>query len=352
MIVCLFLKHRVHPTPEAIQQTPKPIPEEESPPTPPTRSKRKIKITKRSGSKSSGESTPSDSPKSSKQGNSSSADSSPLINKITKQEVMPSAENSPLVNKVAKQEVTSLENGPIVNKLTQQEAVSSDATTSVSDKKDTKIKESLSASHLASKQNISPKLSGNGPVINVAGSFTDEIMKQLDTKATTSDYYSSTDLQGSEDTGPPPAAVVPVAVPTKAEDTTDANISASVAMMKSRGHARTHSAPLVLDEETVSDKITVTTVDIVTGEQSKSKGKDDKESKVDKVPPPIVVHYLGPLVLRKEVESLLIREGLSYLERKDFAVLSPTVFWNLVSVPSDIGSLIVVNWPSTGMVLH
>ena len=256
---------------------------------------------------------------------------------------MSSPENSPLVNKVAKREVTSSENGPIVNKVTKQEVLSSDTTTSVSDQKDVKIKESLSASHLVNKQNISPKPSGNGPVINVAGSFTDEIMKQFNT-TTTSDYYSSTDLQGSEDTGPPSAVVVPVAVPMKAEDTTDANISASVAMMKSRGHARTHSAPLVLDEEetkTATDKITVTTVDIVTDEQSKSKEKDDKESKEDRVPPPIMVHYLGPLVLRKEVESLLIREGLSYLERKDFAVLSPTVFWNLVSVPSDIFGAIV-----------
>ena len=287
-------------------------------------------MTKRTSSKSSGESTPSDSPKSSTQG---STNSSPLVNKITKQEVMSSPENSPLVNKVTRQEVTSSSgNGPLVNKVTKQEVISDD-TTSVTVKKDTVKNDSLSATHLDNKQNVSPKLSGNGPIINVTGSFADEIMKQLDTKANISDCHSSTDQQGSEDTGPPSAVVMP----TKGEDMPDT--ASHIAMMKSRGHARTHSAPLVLDEEepkTVSDKITVTTVDIVTGssEQGKNKGKDDKENKEDKVAPPIVVHYLGPLVLRKEVESLLIREGLSYLERDDFPVLSPTVFWNLVSVLS------------------
>ena len=63
--------------------------------------------------------------------------------------------------------------------------------------------------------------------------------------------------------------------------------------------------------------------------ENKGMGEENKE---DKVAPPIVVHYLGPLVLRKEVESLLIREGLSYFERQDFPLLSPAVFWNLVSI--------------------
>ena len=162
-------------------------------------------------------------------------------------------------------------------------------------------------------------------------------MKQFDTKVTSPDYKSSSDLrnselQTSEDTG-----LKPSLVSTKVEDATDSMCASEIAKLRSRGHSRTHSAPIVLDEEqpkTVSDKIAVTTVDIVTttpnDENKDVKGKDDKEKK--EAPPPIVVHYLGPLVLRKEVESLLIREGLSYLERKDFPLLSPTVFWNLVSI--------------------
>lgn len=207
------------------------------------------------------------------------------------------------------------------------------------------------ASQSPAKEKVSPKPSGNGPVINVTGSFTDEIMKQFDTKVTSPEYRSSSDLrnielQTSEDTGP---SLVPV----KVEDTTD-TCASEIAKLRSRGHSRTHSAPIVLDEEqpkTVSDKIAVTTVDIVTtpsnDENKDVKGKDDKEKKE---PPLIVVHYLGPLVLRKEVESLLIREGLSYLERKDFPLLSPTVFWNLVSV--SLSTIVATVNLSIGLVLH
>ena len=197
------------------------------------------------------------------------------------------------------------------------------------------MNKTLFASPSLAKEKVSPKPSGNGPVINVTGSFTDEIMKQFDTKVISPDYKSSTDLrsselQSSEDTGPKPTLV-----PVKAEDTTDSYAS-EIAKLRNRGHSRTHSAPIVLDEvqpKTVSDKIAITTVDVVTtassDENKDVKEKDDKEKKEA---PLIVVHYLGPLVLRKEVESLLIREGLSYLEHKDFPLLSPNVFWNLVSV--------------------
>lgn len=337
--IIIFLQHQTHSKPAVLPHTPvvttkvSKIPEEESSPTPPARRKRDKPIKIKRNSKSSRESTPSDSPKNIKQDSLSSTDSSPLQNKM---EVTSSSESNPLVSKVTKQEVTSSsENSPLVNKVTKQEVTSSDDT---SVKDDTKIKEKLFASHLGTKDKVSPKPSGNGPLINVTDSFADEIIKQFDTKATTSDYYSSTDLQGSEDTGPPAAVVVP----TVTDDTTDTG-SSVVAMMKSRGHARTHSAPLVLDEEQPSsDKIAVTTVDIVTSSNDQNKDsvkrKDDKESKEDRVPPPIVVHYLGPLVLRKEIESLLIREGLSYLERKDFPIISPTVFWNLVSISSNISA--------------
>ena len=305
---------------------------EESSPTPPARRKRDkpIKITKRN-SKSSGELTPSDSPK---KDSSSSTDSSPLVNKATRQEVTSSSENSPLVNKVIKHEVISSDDTPVTNN------------------DDTINNDTSYTSDLVTKQMVTPTPSGNGPVINVSSSFADEIIKQFDTKATTSDYFSSTDLQPtSEDTGPMVATVIP----TKGEDTTDTS-SSVIAKMKTRGHSRTHSAPLVLDEEpkTESETIAVTTVDIMTSsnEQNKSNKGNDRETKEDKNAPPIVVHYLGPLVLRKEVESLLIREGLSYLEHKDFPILSPTVYWNLVSISSDISAIAIGNSSSAGVVLH
>lgn len=268
--------------------------------------------------KSSGESTPSDgSPKN-----------------VIKQDSMPSADSSPLLNKVTKQETSSSEGSPLVNKVTTQEVTSSDDTPPVTSEKDGENKETLSISDLVTKQKVSPKSSSNGPVISVSRSFVDEILQQYDTKATTSDYYSSNDLRNSEDAG-----LVPTVPPATAsgEDTTDATASV-VAMMKSRGHARTHSAPLILDEETkATDTVGATTsVTTSSSDVNKENNKERKEA------PPIMVHYLGPLVLRKEVESLLIREGMSYLGHKEFPVLSPTVFWNLVSVPSLLSSSVVM----------
>lgn len=271
-----------------------------------------VKIPKKHN-RSSGESTPSDSPRSIKQEGSSSTDSSPLL-------------------KVTKQEISSSENSPLVNRITKQEVVTSDEN-SVTKEKGTKEEGILSVSHLVTKQKISPTPSGNGPIINVTGSLVDEVMEKIDSKATTSDYYSFTDLQCSDDTTP--------------EDTTDAS-SSVVTKMKARGHARTHSAPLVLDEEgpTVSNKVAVTTVDIMgtsSNDQQQKKENKGQGVKESKVAPPIMVHYLGPLVLRKEVESLLIREGLSYLERQDFPLLSPAVFWNLVSVAFVLCAVAIVN---------
>lgn len=283
---------------------------EEGPPTPPTRRKRgkPVKISKTH--QSSGESTPSGG-SSPKKGNLSSTDSSPSVNRVTKTS---SSENSPLVNRMTKQEVTTSDVKPIGHQ---------------------KNEETLSTS-LVTKEKVSSTPSGHGNTKgSVTDSFLDEVMKHVDSKTATSDYHLSTDLQCNDDTGPLPSVV-------KAEDTTDARSSTTsnmIAMMKNKGHTRTHSAP-VLDEEgsTSPNKTVVTTVDVVSSSFSDhQQGKESKEkrregSKEDKVAPPIVVHYLGPLVLRKEVESLLIREGLSYLEQKDFPLLSPTVFWNLVSV--------------------
>jgi len=166
--------------------------------------------------------------------------------------------------------------------------------------------------------------------IEESSSLMEEVLKHFETsKVTTSDYYSSTDLRYNEETEATAASTTSTVTPVLSKET-----SALVAKMKARGHARAHSAPLAIeeDEPVVSDNKSkeqaTATVDInVTPGHSKTAGSKDV-----KPAPPIVVHYLGPLVLRKEVESLLIREGVSYLERQDFPTLSPTVYWNLVSV--------------------
>ena len=46
--------------------------------------------------------------------------------------------------------------------------------------------------------------------------------------------------------------------------------------------------------------------------------------------PAHVVPYLSPIVLRKEVESLLSLNGSEALEREDLLVDKPIIYWNLV----------------------
>jgi hypothetical protein len=46
---------------------------------------------------------------------------------------------------------------------------------------------------------------------------------------------------------------------------------------------------------------------------------------------PISVPYLNPLVLRKEVESILDNEGDAALNQPHFVDDHPIIYWNLVS---------------------
>ena len=270
----------------------------------------------------------------------SSSDSNLLANKTTTQEVTSSdsamasttkqemtSSDSPVVS-ATKQEVTSSD-GPIVNSTKQEVASSDDSKQEVSDNLHTNTEQDVTkqTTSMENPTMMEPeKIS-----IGEASSFVEEVLKQFETsKVTTSDYYSSTDLRYNEEADAPTAATTSTVTPVASEGT-----SAMIAKMKARGHARAQSAPLILEEEeaVVSDnknkEQATTTVDIVNVTPSHSKAVTNKESKPA---PPIVVHYLGPLVLRKEVESLLIREGVSYLERQDFPTQSPTVYWNLVSI--------------------
>ena len=282
------------------------------------------------------------------------ASSGSIIVKITKQEVMSS--DGPTVNTV-KQEVTSSDNCivqedtsnddvPIVNN-TKHTATSND-TPSVNIKQEVTFSNGLAVNKEVASFGDSKKEVGNnteqdatkqtaseennGPEkisIKEASTFAEEVLKLVETnKVTTSDYYSSTDLQYNEETEPPAAVVA-------ATTSTSVATSATIAKMKARGHARAHSAPLMLEEDEAvvpddksKEQQATATVNVVNATPTHPKIGANMDTKPA---PPIVVHYLGPLVLRKEVESLIIREGVSYLERQDFPTLSPTVYWNLVS---------------------
>ncbi|KAK1334563.1 hypothetical protein QTO34_005570 [Cnephaeus nilssonii] len=66
-------------------------------------------------------------------------------------------------------------------------------------------------------------------------------------------------------------------------------------------------------------------------------------------PPPLSVPYLSPLVLRKELESLLENEGDHVIHTSSFINQHPIIFWNLVwyfrrlDLPSNLPGLILTS---------
>ncbi|XP_038626145.1 DENN domain-containing protein 4C isoform X2 [Tachyglossus aculeatus] len=66
-------------------------------------------------------------------------------------------------------------------------------------------------------------------------------------------------------------------------------------------------------------------------------------------PPPVSVPYLSPLVLRKELESLLENEGDQVIHASSFINQHPIIFWNLVwyfrrlDLPSNLPGLILTS---------
>ncbi|XP_030148613.1 DENN domain-containing protein 4C isoform X4 [Lynx canadensis] len=66
-------------------------------------------------------------------------------------------------------------------------------------------------------------------------------------------------------------------------------------------------------------------------------------------PPPVSVPYLSPLVLRKELESLLENEGDQVIHTSSFINKHPIIFWNLVwyfrrlDLPSNLPGLILTS---------
>lgn len=57
---------------------------------------------------------------------------------------------------------------------------------------------------------------------------------------------------------------------------------------------------------------------------------EDVEEQVVK-PEPIIVPYLSPLVLRKELENVLDQEGDQCLTKSNFVDEHPIIYWNMVS---------------------
>lgn len=50
-----------------------------------------------------------------------------------------------------------------------------------------------------------------------------------------------------------------------------------------------------------------------------------------------MVPYLSPMVLRKEVESLISQDGTRMLEREELVRERPIIYWNLVWYFSRLG---------------
>lgn len=65
---------------------------------------------------------------------------------------------------------------------------------------------------------------------------------------------------------------------------------------------------------------------------NKSSDKVDGENLEPHVLEPIIVPYLNPLVLRKELENILHHEGDPSLTNPSFVDQHPIVYWNLVSI--------------------
>lgn len=66
-------------------------------------------------------------------------------------------------------------------------------------------------------------------------------------------------------------------------------------------------------------------------------------------PPPVSVPYLSPLVLRKELESLLENDGDQVIHTATFINQHPIIYWNLVwyfrrlDLPSNLPGLILTS---------
>lgn len=110
------------------------------------------------------------------------------------------------------------------------------------------------------------------------------------------------------------------------KDQPDLGASGYIAKLRARGHRRSASAP--------AHSLPAPPPQVV--EPPPSEGGDSESNREKKLryrtesSPPLVVPYLSPVVLRKEVESLMSQDGSHALQREELVRDRPIMYWNLV----------------------
>jgi hypothetical protein len=106
----------------------------------------------------------------------------------------------------------------------------------------------------------------------------------------------------------------------------------NVARMRARGHKRASSAPIPYQPSPAASVPPAQHIghgegrdrERETGRHTQAKGVMESEA------PPLVVPYLSPVVLRKELETLITQDGSDMLGKEGLVTSSPSVYWNLV----------------------
>lgn len=110
-----------------------------------------------------------------------------------------------------------------------------------------------------------------------------------------------------------------------------------ISQMRARGHKRTSSAPVPYKPPATSSSSssTLLTPNIPTGVRVQGAGFEERSRPTNlkrgrEKEEEEVVPYLSPVVLRKELESLISQDNGEILSREDLVTSSSTVYWNLV----------------------
>ncbi|CAB1331770.1 unnamed protein product, partial [Coregonus sp. 'balchen'] len=106
--------------------------------------------------------------------------------------------------------------------------------------------------------------------------------------------------------------------------------------------------PETVNPETVNPE-TVSAAGALTPQSTTTPAEEQQDSEVSSCPAPVTVPYLSPLVLWKELESLLCNEGDQVISSPSIVDQHPIVFWNLVwyyrrlDLPSHLPGLILTS---------
>ncbi|CAI7992068.1 C-myc promoter-binding protein [Geodia barretti] len=106
-----------------------------------------------------------------------------------------------------------------------------------------------------------------------------------------------------------------------------------VAQMKARGHKRASSAPIPY-QPPAPPPPSSSDLPLAPHIEVREATEDNRTTHVERVrereEPEVVVPYLSPVVLRKELETIISQDGGDILSREELATSSPSVYWNLV----------------------